>query len=101
MKKSKATKFQPLYNNVLVCRSNPDALSKGGIIIPTAAQEKQANGEVIAIGTGTILDDGSVRPLAVKVGNVVLFGAYAGNEIKIDGEDFLIMRETDILGVIG
>ncbi len=91
---------RPLHDRVLVRRFTEEEKSKGGIIIPDTAKEKPIQGEVIAIGQGKITEDGKVRPLDVKKGDRVLFGKYAGTEIKIDGEDFLMMREEDILGVI-
>lgn len=91
---------RPLHDRVLVKRTNEEERSKGGIIIPDTAKEKPAQGEIIAVGQGRIGDDGKVRPLDVKKGDKVLFGKYAGTEIKIDGDEFLMMREEDILGVI-
>lgn len=91
---------RPLHDRVLVKRFNEEERSKGGIIIPDTAKEKPIQGEVIAVGQGRITEDGKVRPLDVKAGDRVLFGKYAGNEIKIDGEEYLMMREEDILGVL-
>lgn len=91
---------RPLHDRVLVKRTNEEEKSKGGIIIPDTAKEKPAQGEIIAVGQGRIGDDGKIRPLDVKKGDKVLFGKYAGTEIKIDGEEFLMMREEDILGVV-
>ncbi|MEN9723866.1 MAG: hypothetical protein RJB38_1852 [Pseudomonadota bacterium] len=91
---------RPLHDRVLVKRFNEEERSKGGIIIPDTAKEKPIQGEIIAVGQGRIGDDGKVRPLDVKKGDRVLFGKYAGTEIKIDGEEFLMMREEDILGVL-
>ncbi len=91
---------RPLHDRVLVKRLNEEEKSKGGIIIPDTAKEKPAQGEIIAVGSGRIGDDGKVRSLDVKKGDKVLFGKYAGTEIKIDGDEFLMMREEDILGVI-
>jgi chaperonin GroES len=90
---------RPLHDRVLVKRHNEEERSKGGIIIPDTAKEKPIQGEIIACGTGRVTEDGKIRPLDVKKGDRVLFGKYAGTEIKIDGEDFLMMREEDILGV--
>jgi chaperonin GroES len=90
-----------LHDRVLVKRFNEEERSKGGIIIPDTAKEKPVQGEVIAVGQGRVTEDGKVRPLDVKKGDRVLFGKYAGNEIKIDGEDYLMMREEDILGILG
>lgn len=91
---------RPLHDRVLVKRHNEEERSKGGIIIPDTAKEKPIQGEIVAVGQGRIGDDGKVRPLDVKKGDKVLFGKYAGTEIKIDGEEFLMMREEDILGVL-
>lgn len=91
---------RPLHDRVLVKRLNEEEKSKGGIIIPDTAKEKPAQGEIIAVGSGRIGEDGKVRALDVKKGDKVLFGKYAGTEIKIDGDEFLMMREEDILGVI-
>jgi chaperonin GroES len=92
---------RPLHDRVLVKRLNEEEKTKGGIIIPDTAKEKPAQGEIIAVGQGRIGEDGKVRALDVKKGDKVLFGKYAGNEIKIDGDEYLVMREEDILGVIG
>lgn len=91
---------RPLHDRVLVKRTNEEEKTKGGIIIPDTAKEKPAQGEIIAVGQGRITDDGKVRALDVKKGDKVLFGKYAGTEIKIDGEEFLIMREEDIQAVV-
>lgn len=91
---------RPLHDRVLVKRFNEEEKSKGGIIIPDTAKEKPIQGEIIAVGSGRIGDDGKVRALDVKKGDRVLFGKYAGTEIKIDGDEFLMMREEDILGVL-
>lgn len=91
---------RPLHDRVLVQRSEEENRSKGGIIIPDTAKEKPIQGEVIAVGAGRVAEDGKVRPLDVKKGDKVLFGKYAGTEIKIDGSDYLMMREEDILGII-
>jgi chaperonin GroES len=92
--------FRPLGDRVLVKRVEEEEKTKGGIIIPDAAKEKPAEGEVIAAGNGKVDEKGKVRPLAVKKGDRILFGKYSGNEIKIDGVDHLILREDDILGVL-
>ena len=94
------TKFRPLHDRVVVKRIDAEEKSKGGIIIPDSAKEKPSEGEVISVGTGARADDGKVTPLDVKAGDRVLFGKWSGTEIKIDGEDLLIMKESDILGVI-
>lgn len=91
---------RPLHDRVLVKRFVEEEKSKGGIIIPDSAKEKPIQGEVIAAGTGRVTEDGKVRPLEVKKGDKILFGKYSGTEIKIDGEEFLMMREEDILGII-
>lgn len=91
---------RPLHDRVLVKRLNEDERSKGGIIIPDTAKEKPAQGEIIAVGSGRIGEDGKVRALDVKKGDKVLFGKYAGTEIKVEGDEYLMMREEDILGVI-
>ena len=91
---------RPLHDRVLVKRFNEEEKSKGGIIIPDTAKEKPIQGEIIAVGQGRVTEDGKIRPLDVKKGDRVLFGKYSGTEIKIDGEEFLMMREEDILGVL-
>jgi chaperonin GroES len=91
---------RPLHDRVLVKRFNEEEKSKGGIIIPDTAKEKPAQGEIIAVGMGRVSEDGKLRPLDVKKGDRVLFGKYSGTEIKIDGDEFLMMREEDILGVL-
>lgn len=91
---------RPLHDRVLVRRSEEEQKSKGGIIIPDTAKEKPIQGEVIAVGTGRVADDGKVRPLDVKKGDKILFGKYAGTEIKIEGNEYLMMREEDILGIV-
>jgi chaperonin GroES len=95
-----ATKFTPLHDRVVLRRVAEAETTRGGIIIPDTAKDKPQEGEVIAVGKGKISEEGKVRPLDVKEGDRVLFGKYAGTEIKIDGEDFLIMREEEILGVL-
>ena len=92
--------IKPLHDRVLVKRIEGEQMSKGGIIIPDTAKEKPIEGEIVAVGQGRIVDNGDVRPLAVKKGDTVLFGKYAGTEVKIDGEEHLIMREEDILGIV-
>ena len=93
-------KIRPLHDRVIVKRLDEKEMSKGGIIIPDTAKEKPIEGKVIAAGNGKILEDGAVRPLDVKVGDKVLFGKYSGTEVKIEGEEHLIMREDEILAVI-
>ncbi|HEX7666370.1 MAG TPA: co-chaperone GroES [Polyangiaceae bacterium] len=92
--------IRPLQDRILLKRVKEEEKSKGGIIIPDTAKEKPIEGEVLAVGNGKILDDGTVRKIDLKVGDRVLFGKYAGTEVKIDGEERLIVREDDILGVI-
>ena len=94
------SKIRPLHERVLVRRLEEEEVSKGGIIIPDSAKEKPAEGEVIATGNGRVSDDGKVTPLDVKNGDKILFSKYSGTEVKIDGEEYLIMREDDILAVI-
>ena len=93
-------KFRPLHDRVLVKRIEGDEKSSGGIIIPDSAQEKPSEGEVIAAGPGARGDDGKIHPLDVKTGNKILFGKWSGSEVKIDGEDLIIMKESDIMGII-
>ena len=93
-------KFRPLHDRVLLRRVEQEAKTTGGIIIPDTAQEKPMEGEVIAVGPGARGDDGKVQPLDVKAGDRVLFGKWSGTEIKIDGEELMIMKESDIMGVI-
>jgi chaperonin GroES len=95
-----AMKIRPLHDRVLVKRIEEETKTKGGIIIPDTAKEKPIKGEVIAVGEGRILDNGQKVPVSVKVGDKIIFSKYAGTEIKIEGEEHLIMREDDILGVI-
>jgi chaperonin GroES len=94
------TKIRPLQDRIIVKRVQEEEKTKGGIIIPDTAKEKPIEGKVVAAGNGKVLEDGKVRPLDVKAGDRILFSKYAGTEIKIDGEEHLIMREDDILGVI-
>ena len=94
-------KVRPLQDRVLVQRVEEEQVSRGGIIIPDTAKEKPIKGKVIAVGNGRILKSGEVRALTVKAGDQILFSKYAGTEVKIDGEEHLIMREDDILGVVG
>jgi len=93
-------KIRPLQDRVIVQRIDEEEKTKGGIIIPDTAKEKPQEGKVIAVGPGKILENGTKTTLDVKVGDKILFGKYSGSEIKIDGEEFLMMREEDILGVI-
>ena len=93
-------KVKPLYDRVLIRRVKEEEKTKGGIIIPDSAKEKPAEGEVVAVGSGKLNDKGELRALEVKKGDRVLFGKYSGNEIKIDGEEHLILKEDEILGVL-
>jgi chaperonin GroES len=93
-------KIRPLGDRIVVKRLQQEEKTKGGIIIPDTAKEKPIEGEVVAVGNGKILEDGSVRKLDVKAGDRILFGKYSGTEVKVDGEERLILREDDILGVI-
>jgi chaperonin GroES len=93
-------KIRPLQDRVLVKRVEEETKTKGGIIIPDSAKEKPIEGEVIAVGNGKVLEDGKVRPLDIKKGDRILFGKYAGTEVKIENVEHLILREEDILGVI-
>ncbi|WP_374283414.1 co-chaperone GroES [Novosphingobium sp.] len=92
--------FRPLHDRVLVRRVEAEEKTAGGIIIPDSAKEKPAEGEIVAVGNGTKAEDGKVTPLDVKVGDRVLFGKWSGTEVKVGGEDLLIMKESDILGVV-
>jgi chaperonin GroES len=96
-----AANFRPLHDRVVVKRLESDEKTKGGIIIPDTAKEKPAEGEVIAVGPGTRDDAGKLNALDVKAGDKVLFGKWSGTEVKLNGEDLLIMKESDILGIIG
>ena len=93
-------KFRPLHDRVLVRRLGEEEKTAGGIIIPDTAKEKPMQGEIVAVGTGARTDDGKVVPPDVKAGDIVLFGKWSGTEVKIDGQDLLIMKESDIMGVI-
>ena len=101
LKKGKTTvNIRPLHDRVIVRRLEEETKSAGGIVIPDTAKEKPIQGEIIAVGNGKILENGEVRPLDVKPGDKVLFGKYSGTEVKLGGEEVLVMREEDILGVI-
>ncbi len=93
--------FRPLHDRVVVRRIEADQKTAGGIIIPDSAQEKPSEGEIVAVGEGARDDDGERIPMDVKAGDRVLFGKWSGTEVKIDGEDLLIMKESDIMGIIG
>jgi chaperonin GroES len=93
-------KFRPLHDRVVIRRAEGDLKSKGGIIIPDNAMEKPQEGEVVAVGPGSRDESGKLIPLDVKAGDLILFGKWSGTEVKIDGEDLLIMKEADIMGVV-
>ena len=93
-------KIRPLHDRVIVKRLEEERTSAGGIIIPDSATEKPVQGKVVAVGKGKILENGDVRPLDLKVGDKVLFGKYGGTEVKVDGDDLLVMREEDVMAVI-
>jgi chaperonin GroES len=95
-----AVSIRPLHDRVIVRRLEEERRTPGGIVIPDTAKEKPIQGEIVAVGTGKILEDGKVRPLDVKVGDKVLFGKYSGTEVKIGTEELLVMREEDIMGVV-
>jgi chaperonin GroES len=93
-------KIRPLHDRVIVKRVEAERTTASGIVIPDSAGEKPDQGEVIAVGSGKILDDGKVRPMALKVGERVLFSKYGGQPVKVDGEELMVMREDDIMGVV-
>ena len=93
-------KFKPLHDRVVVKRIDSDEKSSGGIIIPDTAKEKPSEGEVLAVETGEITEDGKSRPMNVKTGDKILFGKWSGTEVKLDGQDLLIMKESDIMGIL-
>lgn len=93
-------KLRPLYDRILVERVESEEVTKGGIILPDSAKEKPQQGKVIAVGEGKRADDGKLIPLTVKVGDTVLFGKYTGSEVKIEGVEYLIMREDDVMGIV-
>ena len=95
------TKFRPLHDRVVVKRIEAEQKTAGGIIIPGTAQEKPQEGEIVAVGPGARDENGKVQPLDVKPGDRILFGKWSGTEVKIDGQDLLIMKESDIMGVVG
>ena len=95
-----STKIRPLHDRVIVKREEDERKSPGGIVIPDTATEKPMKGRVLAVGKGKILESGEIRPLDVKIGDKVLFGKYSGTEVKMDGDDVLVMREEDIMAVI-
>ncbi len=93
-------KIRPLHDRVIVKRLEEERTSPGGIVIPDTAAEKPVQGKVVAVGKGKILEDGQVRPVDVKVGDKILFGKYTGTEVKVEGEDLVVMREEDIMAII-
>ena len=93
-------KFRPLHDRILATRIAAEEKTAGGIVIPDTAKEKPVEGKVVAVGTGRILEDGTVRPLEVKAGDRILFGKYGGTEVNLSGEEYLILREEDVLAVI-
>lgn len=93
--------IRPLHDRVIVKRLEEETTTPGGIVLPGSAAEKPSQGKVLAVGNGKPLDNGQVRGLEVKVGDKVLFGKYAGNEVKVDGEEVIVMREEDIMGILG
>jgi chaperonin GroES len=93
--------FRPLHDRVLVRRVEADEKSSGGIIIPDTAKEKPQEGEVVSVGTGARNEQGTIHPLEVKAGDKILFGKWSGTEVKVDGEELIIMKESDILGIVG
>ena len=93
--------IRPLHDRVIVKRVEEETTTPGGIVLPGSAAEKPSQGKVLAVGSGKLLENGNVRPLEVKVGDKVLFGKYSGNEVKVDGEDLIVMREDDIMGILG
>ena len=93
--------IRPLHDRVIVKRVEEETTSAGGIVLPGSAAEKPSQGNVLAVGSGKPLDNGQVRPLDVKVGDKVLFGKYAGSEVKVDGEDLVVLREDDIVAILG
>jgi chaperonin GroES len=98
--RSLSMKIRPLHDRVIIKRLEEDRTSPGGILIPDTAAEKPVMGKVVAIGKGKILEDGKVRALDVKVGDKILFGKYSGTEVKVDGEDLVVMREEDVMAVV-
>ena len=94
-------KIKPLHDRILVKRIEEGEEVRGGIVIPETAKEKPQEGEVIAVGEGKVLDNGQIAALTVKVGDRVLFGKYSGSDVKLDGDEYMIMREDDVLGILG
>jgi chaperonin GroES len=94
-------KIRPLHDRILVKRVDEETKTKGGIIIPDTAKEKPQEGKVVAVGAGKVNEDGTTRPMDVKSGDRILFSKYAGTDVKVDGEDLIIIREDDVLGILG
>lgn len=94
-------KLTPLHDRILVKPAKPDEVTTGGIIIPDTAKEKPQQGEIVAVGQGRLADDGKLVPMQVKAGDKILYGKYSGTEVAVDGEDMLIMRESDVFAIIG
>jgi len=92
--------IRPLHDRILVRRLDEEKTTAGGIVIPDSASEKPSQGEVVAVGKGKLLDDGKIQALDVKAGETVLFGKYSGTEVKVDGEELLVMREDDVMGIV-
>lgn len=101
MAKAMTTTLHPLHDRILVQRIDEGEVRRGGLIIPDSAKEKPQEGKVLAVGQGTVNEDGKKTPLDVKAGDRVLFGKYSGSEVKLDGQEYLIMKEEDVLGVVG
>jgi chaperonin GroES len=101
MAKALTTTLHPLHDRILVERIDEGEVRRGGLIIPDSAKEKPQEGKVLAVGTGTVSEDGRKTPLDVKAGDRVLFGKYAGSEVTLDGHEYLIMKEEDVLGILG
>ena len=93
-------KIRPLHDRVVIRRKEEDVTSAGGILLPGSAKEKPNQGEILSVGDGAVLDNGDVRPVALSVGDIVIFGQYSGNAVKIDGEELIIMSESEIYGVV-
>jgi len=94
------SKLKPLYDRVVVKRTEEERKSAGGIVIPDTAAEKPSRGKIIAVGQGKLLENGNLRPIGVKVGDIILFGKYSGTEIKVGGDELVVMREDDIMAII-
>ncbi len=101
MAQATKTKLRPLHDRILVKRLEEGEVTRGSIVIPDTAKEKPQEGKVVAVGAGKVTDDGKTIPLAVKAGDRILFGKYSGSEITLDGEEYLIMKEEDVLGILG